>query len=417
MSRFWNAKKVLITGISGFVGSYLAKSLLEKGAAVYGIVRSRADNVTPKNLRDRGLEGRVNSLEGDICDLYSIIKAVEFTQPQFVFHLASQSFVKESFANPLIFVQTNCVGTANLLEAIRLRSPEATVVFAGSSEEYGLAFSSSEQYDRMKLQYKNIFPEPDAIPELPIKETNYLRPLSPYAATKVYGDHLMREYFYSFGLRTVVSRGFNHEGAGRGPHFVTSSIAKQVVQLKYGEASKITLGNINSFRDWSHVNDIVEGYLLLAEKGQHGDVYVQGSMRTNSVLTYLLLALEEVGYTVRKITTIKGDKALEDPAKMKKIKMFGVEFEASNVDELMLSDRVYFDLRDVGLVVHTGKGDINVVFSKEKFRPADVPILISDASKIMTMGFKINYKLRDIVRDQVDFFLAPENRSAHSLES
>jgi len=417
MSSFWNARKVLVTGISGFVGSYLARSLLEKGAVVYGIVRSRADNVTPKNLRDKGLQGKVNLLEGDICDLYSIIKAIEFAQPQFVFHLASQSFVKESFANPLIFVQANCIGTANLLEAIRLRSPEATVVFAGSSEEYGLAFSSQKQYDRMKLEYKNIFPEPDTIPELPIKETNCLRPLSPYGVTKVYGDHLMREYYFSFGLRTVVSRGFNHEGAGRGPHFVTSSIAKQVVQLKYGETNEITLGNVNSFRDWSHVNDIVEGYLLLAEKGRHGDVYVQGSMRTNSVLTYLLLALEEAGYIIHKITTMKGDKALEDPAKMKKIEMFGVQFEASNVDELMLHERIYFDPNDVGLVIHTEKENINVIFSKEKFRPADVPILMSDTSKIMPIGFRTNYRLRDIVRDQVDFFLAPENRSAHSLET
>ncbi|RKY63389.1 MAG: GDP-mannose 4,6 dehydratase, partial [Candidatus Latescibacterota bacterium] len=392
----------------------LAKSLLRKGAIVFGIIRNRADNVVPKNLKDRALENKVHLLEGDICDLYSIIRALDFAQPEFIFHLAAQSFVKGSFDNPLIFTQANCIGTANLLEAVRLRCPEATVVFAGTSEEYGLAFSSKKQYERIKAKYKNIFPEPEFIPELPVKETNPLRPMSPYAVSKVYGDYLMREYHSSFGLKTIISRAFNHEGAGRGPHFVTSVVARQTAQLKYGEIDKIIIGNVNTFRDWSHVKDIVEGYLLLAEKGAYGDVYVQGSMRTNSVLTYLLLALEEVGYKVHKIATIRGNKSIEEPVKIEKLKMFGAEFEVSKVDKLLLQDMLYFDLDDKGLVVHTDKGEIKVVFDKERFRPSDVPILMSDPSKIMKLGFKINHSLREIVRDQLDFFLSLENRNVYN---
>jgi len=149
------------------------------------------------------------------------------------------------------------------------------------------------------------------IPELPIKETNPLRPMSPYAVSKVYGDYLMRNYYHSYGLDTVVSRAFNHEGAGRGLMFVTSVITSQIMKLKLGETDKITIGNINAFRDWSHVNDINNGYLLLAEKGSAGEVYNQGSMRTNSVLSYILIGLEEAGWKIDNIKTFNGKNLLK----------------------------------------------------------------------------------------------------------
>jgi len=408
---FWEEKRVLITGISGFVGPYLAEELIKRGAMVFGIVRPRASATISKSIRDRTLQDGFQLLEGDICNVYSVIKIIEIVKPDVVFHLAAQSYVEESFNDPLLFTQTNCIGTANLLEAVRLRCPKATVVFAGSSEEYGLVFSNQKQYEVNKAKYKTIFSEPVSIPELPVKETNPLRPLSPYAVSKIYAEYLMREYYCSFGLRTIVSRAFNHEGAGRGHRFVTSVITKQAVQLKHGEIDEITIGDVNSFRDWSHVTDIIKGYLLLAEKGRYGDVYIQGSMRTNSVLTYLLLSLEDVGYVVKKIVTINGGKVIEDPIKMRKMKMFGVEFEASKVDKLMLQNELYFSLDDEGLLVDTDKGKINVIFSKKRFRPSDVPILLSDPSKIMALGFKKNYSLRDIIRNQINYFMVSENRN------
>ena len=94
--------------------------------------------------------------------------------------------------------------------------------------------------------------------------------MSPYAVSKVYGDYLMRNYYHSYGLETVVSRAFNHEGAGRGLMFVTSVITNQIMKLKLGETNKITIGNINAFRDWSHVLDIINGYMLLADEGKVG---------------------------------------------------------------------------------------------------------------------------------------------------
>ncbi len=404
---FWSGKRVLITGISGFVGPYLADELIKNGATVFGMIFPRASAIIPKSIGDKKFQDKLHLLEGDICNLYSVIKVIKSVQPEVIFHLAAQSSVKKSFNNPLLFTQVNCVGTANLLEVVRLQCPEATIVFAGSSEEYGLAISSKKQYLKSKQKY-NL--ESEFTLELPVKETNPFRPLSPYAVSKVYGDYLIREYHHSFGLKTIVSRAFNHEGAGRGHHFVTSIITKQAVQLKYGEISKVLIGNVNSFRDWSHVRDIVKGYLLLAEKGKPGEVYVQGSMRTNSVLSYLLLAIEEVGYKVYKIVNIKGDKVVKNPTMMEKIKEFGIEFDASKIDKLMLDDKLYFTLKDEGFVIYTDKRKIDVVFDKERFRPSDVPILLSDPSKLMALGFNVNYSLRDIIQDQINYFMVSENR-------
>jgi len=121
-----------------------------------------------------------------------------------VFHLAAQSFVPASFQNPLATQLINGIGTANLLDAIRIKEYNPKIVFAGSSEEYGLIITSNKQYKTAKTKYRTIFPEPEEIPELPVNENNPLRPMSPYATSKVYGDFLMRNYFNSFGLDTIV---------------------------------------------------------------------------------------------------------------------------------------------------------------------------------------------------------------------
>ena len=134
------------------------------------------------------------------------------------------------------------LGTQNLLEAIRLKDIDCRIVFAGSSEEYGLQIISEEHYRRVLKNYGAIYPEPKSIPELPISEENPLRPMSPYAVSKVHGDFLMRLYYNAYGLKTIVSRAFNHEGAGRGHQFVTSTIVRQCVKLKYGEIGGLIIG-------------------------------------------------------------------------------------------------------------------------------------------------------------------------------
>jgi GDPmannose 4,6-dehydratase len=304
----------------------------------------------------------------------------------------------------------NCLGTSNLLEAIRIKDVDPVVVFAGSSEEYGLVISSEEQYRKVMDKYGTIFPLPEKIPEVPISETNPLRPMSPYAVSKVFGDSLMRNYWYSYGIPTVVSRAFNHEGAGRGNMFVTSVVTNQVMKLKLGEADSVVIGNVNAFRDWSHVSDIVEGYLLLAEAGRKGDVYNQGSMRTNSVLSYLLMSLEMAGYPVDRIETFNGEKRIAYPNEPDNSRLFNLDFEKTKVDGMMLRGELEFDAQDGGIIAQSGEKKIKIVFNPERFRPAEVPILLSDTKKIEAIGFKKMHNLRDIIRDQLNHYLSGDER-------
>ena len=409
-------KRVFVTGITGFVGSYLAKRLLDLGFEVYGLFRRRTDGNMPKRLIEIGMVDKVKLVEGDITDLTSLLFALDRVQPDIIFHLASQSYVPKSFVNPLETFRVNTLGTQNLLEAVRLKDLDCKIVFAGSSEEYGLQVVSEKFYEWALKKYGTIFPEPERIPELPINEKNPLRPMSPYATSKVHGDFLMRNYYHVYGLKTIVSRAFNHEGAGRGHEFVTSTIVRQCVSLKFGELNKIKIGNVNVFRDWSHVEDIINGYILLAEKGKAGDVYVQGSMRTNSVLTYILLTLQQLGYNVKEIETLKGEKKIKEPTEISEDKFFNTSFLNTKVDVLMLENELEYALEDEGIRIKTDKGNVSIVFDKSRFRPVEVPILMSDIRKIQELGFKVTKSLEDIIRDQVNYYLNPENRTSLDVD-
>lgn len=404
---FWDRKKVLITGVSGFVGSHLAKHLLQQKAKVYGLVRRRADGGISRNLEHLGIEKEIELLEGDVRDISSLAFALDAAKPQVVFHLAAQSFVPRSFSHPWETIDINFLGTVNLLEAIRSKGLDPTIVFAGSSEEYGLAIASRRQYEEALERYGTVFPEPERIPELPINELNPLRPMSPYAVSKVSAEYAMRNYHSAYGLKTIVSRAFNHEGAGRGKMFVTSAVTSQVMKLKRGEIDRIVIGNVNAFRDWSHVDDIVAGYCLLAERGKPGEVYVQGSQRTNSVLSYLLLSLECAGYRVNSLQSLQGQKKVEAPTEMDRAAAFGLLFEKTKVDRLMLDGELAFDLADGGIVVETDKGKVIVQFDSERFRPAEVPVLLSDTTKIRELGFRVEHSLKDIINDQLNYYLDP----------
>ena len=406
----WKNKNILITGVGGFAGSYLAEELLNQKANVYGLIRRRADGTKAKNLIDHGIENRVKTIEGDLTEITSLANALDISQPDYIFHLAAQSFVPRSFENSLETQMINCIGTANLLDATRIKDQGSKVVFAGSSEEYGLVISSKEHYKHAKKEYGTIFPEPVEIPEVPIKETNPLRPMSPYAVSKVYGDHLMQNYYHAYGLDTVVSRAFNHEGAGRGLMFVTSVITNQIMKLKFDEVDKITIGNLNAFRDWSHVKDIVKGYITLAENGKSGEVYNQGSMRTNSVLSYILLGLKEAGWDITKIETFNGEKLIENPTEVDESAVFGVKFNKPLVDTMILEGELEYTLEDRGIKVHTDKGTVPIEFNPGRFRPAEVPILFADTEKIQRIGAKIEHSLNDIIKDQLNYFLKKENR-------
>ncbi len=240
-------KRVLITGISGFVGSHLAEFFLERGLDVYGTIRwrSKLDNI--KHIQDK-----VRLIETDIKDAHSMQKTIDEVEPDYVFHLAAQSFVPTSWKAPSETVSANILGTVNLFEAIRNSNSDPRIQVAGSSEEYGMVF-------------------PD---EIPIKETNPLRPMSPYAVSKVATDLFGYQYHQSYGLKIVRTRAFNHTGPRRGEPFVTSNFAKQVAEIEKGlKEPVIHVGNLNAQRDFTDVRDIVNAYWLSVHKCKFGEVY------------------------------------------------------------------------------------------------------------------------------------------------
>jgi len=256
--------KVLITGITGFVGSHLAEYLLTQGCEVYGVRRWRS---TTENVDH--LKGRINLMGGDIRDGYSMQFIFRRVQPDYCFHLAAQSFVHESWYSPLETLGTNVLGTTNVLEAIRSECPHCRVMIAGSSEEYG-----------------KVHPN-----ELPITEENPLRPMSPYGVSKVATDKLGILYHMSYGLKVVVTRAFNHTGPRRGEVFVVSNFAKQVAEIEKGAPPVIKVGNLEACRDFTDVRDMVKAYWLVITKGEPGEVYNICSgkdVKIQDILTMLL---------------------------------------------------------------------------------------------------------------------------------
>lgn len=261
---------ILITGITGFVGSWLAEYLIGMGMEVYGTIRWRS-----KRENIHHIEDRIRLMEADMRDSHSIGLVVNEVEPDFIFHLASQSFVPMSWRAPVDTMETNAIGTINLLEAVRTANCDPVIQIAGSSEEYGL-----------------VYPE-----EVPIKETNPLRPLSPYGVSKVAEDLISQQYFRSYGLKTVITRAFNHSGPRRGEVFVTSNFAKQIAEIKRGIREPILyIGNLNTKRDFTDVRDIVRAYWLAVNKCNYGEVYniCSEKNRTIQSLLDLLLSLSKI---------------------------------------------------------------------------------------------------------------------------
>jgi GDPmannose 4,6-dehydratase len=406
------SERVLITGITGFVAPYIVKKLLGQNYEVTGLQSPRADFRRSKRLKETGITSDIRIIIGDVTDLTSILSAIQHSQPDWIFHLAAQSFVPDSFRDPNRTFRVNCLGTVNILEAARLKDVNPRIIFAGSSEEYGLQFKDADHLERMRAKYgAGIEPIPEKYPELPIDEKSFFRPMSPYATSKLYGDIAFRNYHNSFGLDTVVSRGFNHEGAGRGDHFVTSSIVRQLVLMHLNELTVMKIGDVQSFRDWSHVEDIADGYLLLARKGQAGSAYNQGSRRTYSVLSYILYTISLLGYEIKKVMTLKNDKIITSPLDPLELKIGNTFVESNVVDGKMFRGELEYDLTDQGLVIETNKRSFKIEFDESRFRPSDVPILLSNTNKIKELGFEPKRSLHDIIQDQINHYLNYENRN------
>lgn len=289
--------RLLITGITGFVGSHMAEYALAHGALVFGSSRWRSRTENIEHLRSQ-----IKLIECDLRDLASVRGLLETTEPTHVVHLAAQSFVGASWHTPAETLSTNIISQVNLLEEIRRFTIAPRVLVVGSSEEYGLVY-------------------PD---ELPIRESNPLRPLSPYAVSKVAQDVMGYQYFMSYRLPIIRTRAFNHEGPRRGEVFVTSNFAKQVAEIEAGLREPIiSVGDLTPRRDFSDVRDIVRGYWLLLERGEPGEVYNLCSGRSWAIQQVLDFFLDQS--RVKKI-------AVEtDPARLRPSDVMILEGDPSKI--------------------------------------------------------------------------------------
>ncbi len=267
-------KKVLITGITGMVGSHLVDLLLKKtNWTIFGMCRWRSplDNVEHLLNFANKKNSRLKFISADLNDYSSLIKALEYSKPSFVYHLAAQSFPLSSFEEANVTFNTNFIGTYNLLNAIKLLKLNPLIHVCSSSEVFG----------KVKKEH------------LPIDENCNYHPASPYAISKV-GTDLIGKYFHeAFGLKVLITRMFTHTGPRRGDVFAESSFAKQIALIEEKKIKPyVKVGNLNSLRTFSDVRDAVEAYyLLLTKNPKPGEVYNIGgnySCTVKYMLSYLL---------------------------------------------------------------------------------------------------------------------------------
>ena len=255
-------RRVLITGITGFVGSHLADHALEQeGVELWGLKRwnlSRMRNV-------RHIAERIRWFDCDITDPVSTRRMVEHVRPDAIFHMAAESFVSPSWDHPSHYMDVNYGGTVNILEAMRVAGCDARIHLPGSGEEYGEIHES----------------------ELPITELTVLRPVNPYAVTKVAQDLIGHVYCKSYGTKVIRTRAFNHEGPRRDSVFGISSYAFQVARIEAGRQQPIVeVGHVDDRRNFTHVRDMVQAYWLAIERCAPGELYLIGTEMEGNVRTF-----------------------------------------------------------------------------------------------------------------------------------
>jgi GDP-mannose 4,6-dehydratase len=260
--------KILITGITGFVGSHLAEYIvnLEESHEIYGLCRWRSPRENLKFVYDK-----ITLCDGDLCDLSSLIRHLDTIKPDIIFHLAAQSYVLTSFNSPVHTLWTNVLGTANLLEAVRITKIDPVIHICSSSEVYG------------QVDPKNV----------PITEDCPFRPASPYAVSKVGEDMIAYQYWVSHKIKTIRTRMFTHTGPRRGDVFALSFFAKQIAaaELKL-QKPVIRVGNLDSVRTICDVRDAVVAYWLLVNKCPPGEVYNIGGTKTMKIGEFLQMLFD-----------------------------------------------------------------------------------------------------------------------------
>ena len=262
--------RALITGSQGFVGRYLRRELETNGYEVLGM----------------DLQAGPDTIQADLLDAERMAETVREANPGAVFHLAGQADVAKSWQIPQKTMEINVIGTINLMEAVRAFDPGVRMVLVGSSDQYGNLGAAGEC----------------------VKETQELRPQTPYAVSKRAQEEMARAYVGAYSMNICMTRSFNHGGAGQRKGFLIPDFASGVAQVEKGLAPSLKVGNLDARRDFTHVKDVVRAYRLIAEKGRPGEIYNVGSGRTYSAREILdrLCAMANCPIPVE-----------QDPAKMR----------------------------------------------------------------------------------------------------
>lgn len=304
--------KALITGVNGFVGNYLSKYLVEKGYTVYGTVIE--DDVKMDNVKIYKM---------NLLNKQEVMETIKSIKPDYIYHLAGQSAVGLSWNNPTLTMDVNINGTINLLDAVREHNIDTKVLIIGSSDEYGV-----------------IKPE-----ECPISEGHELNPTSPYAISKMTQEQIAKLYVNSYKMNLIMVRAFNHIGPMQSKNFVVSDFASKIAEIEKGAEPVMKVGNLEAYRDFTDVRDIVRGYAMLVEDGKNGELYNIGS---------------------------------GNPYKIQ-------------------------DILDILLSLSTTK--ITVEIDPERLRPSDVPIIQCDNSKIKShINWATKYDIKDTLKDTLDYW-------------
>jgi len=260
-------KRALITGITGQDGSYLAELLLGKGYKVYGLVRRVS---TPNYTNISHILDKIEILSGDLLDMGSIIDAIKISEPDEIYNLAAQSFVKYSWNQPILTGDYTGLAVTRVLEAIRFTNPKIKFYQASSSEMFG------------------------KVTEVPQKETTRFYPRSPYGVAKVYGHYTTVNYRESYDMFACSGILFNHESPRRGIEFVTRKISNGVARISLGKQDALELGNLDAKRDWGFAGDYVDAMWRMLQQ-EKADDYVISTNETHSIQEYVELAFKTVG--------------------------------------------------------------------------------------------------------------------------
>jgi len=354
-------KKALITGITGQDGAYLAELLLKKGYIVHGIKR-RSSSFNTERIdhlyQDPHIDNRNFILHyGDLTDATNLIRIMQEVQPDELYNLGAQSHVQVSFETPEYTANGDALGVLRLLEAIRILGLTHKTRFyqASTSELYGL------------------------VQEVPQSEKTPFYPRSPYGVAKLYGYWITVNYRESYGMFASNGILFNHESPIRGETFVTRKITRAAARIALGLESKLYLGNLDAQRDWGHAKDYVEGMWRILQHDTPDD-FVLATGRTTSIREFVRMSFRELGVELAFSGTGEDEK--------------GVVVSAQNpVFQFKIGQEV-------------------VAIDPRYFRPAEVDLLIGDASKARTLlGWAPNYTLEEMVQEMVASDLVKSQKS------